>query len=184
MKVIIVLADGFETVEGLTVVDILRRGGVHVTTCSIGDSLMVETAHNVFIKADAFLKDQRTEETDCLVLPGGVPGVRKMEQDALVCSFVKEMNEKQKLVAAICAAPVILGKCGILDQKKATCYPKFEEELIAKEVVTDQMVVTDGNVVTSRSMATSMEFAFSLLSLLTDEENSRKIRESVVFMYR
>lgn len=182
-RVVMTFADGFEMVEALTVVDILRRGGVEILMCSITDDLLLTSAHQVKIQMDGFLKDIDINTVDGIILPGGMPGTTNLANSTLVCDWVKQLNAEKKLVAAICAAPTVLGKCGILADKKATCYPTHEKDLNAREVINSQMVVVDENVVTSRGMATAMEFGFKLLSILTDDETSQKIRESVIFMY-
>lgn len=182
-KVLMPFADGFEMVEALTVVDILRRGGVEITMCSITDKLLITSVHNVNVEMDCKLSEVDINDFDGIILPGGAPGTVNLANSSLVCDCVTKLYKDKKLVAAICAAPIVLGKCGILADKQATCYPNFEKDLKAKELIRDKMVVVDKNVVTSRGMATSMEFGFTLLSMLTDNETSQKIRKSVIFMY-
>lgn len=182
-RVVMTFADGFEMVEALSVVDILRRGGVEIIMCSITDDLLLTSSHQVKIQMDGLLKDIDINSVDGIILPGGMPGTTNLANSTLVCDWVNQLNAEKKLVAAICAAPTVLGKCGILADKTATCYPKNEKDLNARELVRSQMVVVDENVVTSRGMATAMEFGFTLLSILTDDETSQKVRESVIFMY-
>ena len=131
-KVCVFTADGFEEIEGLTVVDLLRRAGADTQMVSISDSLSVKGSHSIEIKADTFFEDVNYGEADLLVLPGGMPGTLHLGGHEGLCSLLKEFHEQGKKVAAICAAPSVLGKLGILKGKKAVCYPGFEEKLEQK----------------------------------------------------
>lgn len=182
-KVIMACANGFEMVEALTVADILRRGNVTIDLCSITDDLYLTSAHHVMIQMDQLLGDLNPDDYDGIILPGGMPGTTYLSESSLVLNTVRKMNEQRKLIAAICAAPTVLGKCGILKERKATCYPSFEDKLFSKELIRDEMVVTDGNIITSRGMATSLEFGFAILAALTSQEQAEKIRESVIYMH-
>ena len=123
------LAEGFEEVEALTVVDILRRTKFEVTTVSISEDLFVTSSHNVVVKADKTIAELETELPDVIFLPGGMPGTLNLGGSEKVINVVKEFNASGKEIAAICAAPSIFGDLGILNGKKAVCYPGFEERL-------------------------------------------------------
>jgi len=182
-KVIMTFADGFEMVEALSVVDILRRGDVTVDMCSITNNLYLKSVHNVEIKMDKLLSEIDIRDYDGIILPGGMPGTTHLRESALVCDFISKMNEQCKLIGAICAAPTVLGACDLLKEKKAACHPAFEDKLLSKELILNKMVVVDGNIITSRGMATSLEFGFAILGILTDDETTKKIKTSVVYMY-
>ena len=181
-RAVILFAEGYETVEALLVVDLLRRGGVEVTMASITEDEFVRSSHGVNVEMDAVLGEVDVLDYDAVILPGGMPGTMNLGVDVAVTGALKQMNRDGKIVAAICAAPSVLGKCGILEGKKATCYPGFEDKLIGAEIV-NKAVVTDGNIITSRGLGTSMEFGFELIKKLISEEKAEEVREQIVFMY-
>ena len=181
-KVGIFLADGCEEIEGLTVVDIVRRAKLEMTTISITDKKEVTSSHNVTFLTDALASEVDFDGFDAIVLPGGMPGTLNLGASDMVNKVIKKFAGEGKIVAAICAAPSVLGKCGILEGKKATCYPGFEDKLTGAEIV-NKAVVTDGNVITSRGLGTSMEFGFELIKKLISEEKAEEVREQIVFMY-
>lgn len=178
MKVAVLLANGFETLEALTVVDILRRGEVECNTFSLeGDE--VTTSHNIKLKADKSIMDEEINSYDFLVLPGGMPGSINLRDDERVIELVKKFNEKNKWICAICAGPIVLGKAGITEGKNVTCYPGFEEELGNCNYKND-MVVVDGNIITGRGPAAVIPFAFEILSKIS-EEKVEKIKKAMLF---
>ncbi len=179
--VYVFLADGFEEIEALTPVDLLRRAGVEVMTSSIyPDRKSVTGARTISVNADITIDDAAVKDGDIIVLPGGMPGtVNLLECDKLM-KMVDEHNAKGGRIAAICAAPAkILGAKGLVSGKKATCYPGLEDLLQGATPVTDS-VVTDGNITTSRGLGTAVDFACELITLLCGSEKAREIRTSVV----
>ncbi|MCI6691433.1 MULTISPECIES: DJ-1 family glyoxalase III [unclassified Clostridium] len=178
MKVAVLLANGFETLEALTVVDILRRGEVECNTFSL-EGNEVTTSHNIKLKADKSIMDEEINSYDFLVLPGGMPGSINLRDDERVIELVKKFNEKNKWVCAICAGPIVLGKAGITEGKNVTCYPGFEEELGNCNYKND-MVVVDGNIITGRGPAAAIPFAFEILSKIS-EEKAEKIKKAMLF---
>lgn len=178
MKVAVLLANGFETLEALTVVDILRRGEVECNTFSL-EGNEVTTSHNIKFKADKSIMDEEINSYDFLVLPGGMPGSINLRDDERVIELVKKFNEKNKWVCAICAGPIVLGKAGITEGKNVTCYPGFEEELGNCNYKND-MVVVDGNIITGRGPAAAIPFAFEILSKIS-EEKAEKIKKAMLF---
>ncbi len=175
------LADGFEEIEALTPVDLLRRAGVDVATVSIyPDRKSVTGARKIPVIADITIDDVDMSKADILFLPGGMPGtVNLLECDRLM-KLVDEQNSKNKRIAAICAAPArILGSKGLVKGRKATCYPGLEEYLEGATPVLDS-VVTDGNITTSRGLGTAVDLACELISLLCGKDRSDEIRKSVV----
>lgn len=175
-RVYVFLADGFEEIEALTPVDLLRRAGVETKTVSIMDGKRVVGSHQIAVEADLTLEEADFESVQVLVLPGGLPGTTNLGACKLLVEKLKQFaaNEEKK-VAAICAAPSVLGENGILQGKKAICYPGWEEKLLGADVQAGAKVVIDGNVITSRGMGTAMDFGLTLVAELTDEETAKKL---------
>ena len=179
--VYVFLADGFEEIEALTPIDLLRRAGVEAQTVSIyPDRKTVTGARKIPVNADETIDKVAVDKDDVIVLPGGMPGtVNLFECDDLM-KMVDDHNGAGGRIAAICAAPAkILGRKGLLKGKKATCYPGLEDLLDGASSVTDS-VVTDGNITTSRGLGTAVDFACELIRLLVDKEKSDTVRASVV----
>lgn len=180
MRACVFLADGFEEIEGLTVVDILRRAGVETRTVSITEQKLVTGSHQIPITADCCIGDTDFSEAELLVLPGGMPGTRYLGACKKLTDLLLKFFREGKKVAAICAAPSVLGGLGILDGKKAACYPGFEDQLKGAEVLFEQ-VVRDGNVTTSRGMGTAIPFALDLVSQLVSEEKAQELKEGIIY---
>lgn len=178
-NVIVFLADGFEEIEGLTVVDLLRRAGITVTTVSIKEEKEVMGAHKIPVLADNTLSQADFETADMLVLPGGMPGTLHLGECKTVTETCVEFFKEGKEVAAICAAPSVLGDLGILQGKRCTCYPGFEDRL--KGIVSTNPVEADGNVTTSRGMGTAIPFALKLIEKLMSAEKAEEIRNSIIY---
>ena len=157
-EVKVFLADGFEEIEGLTVVDLLRRAGIDVKTVSIMGRLEICGAHGIDVKADEIYENADFSDAEMLVLPGGMPGTLHLKEHEGLRAILEKANEDGKKLAAICAAPTVLGGLGFLQGKKAVCYPSMEEGLTGAEVLYDN-VVTDGNITTSRGLGTAIDFA-------------------------
>ena len=179
-KVFVFLADGFEEIEGLTVVDILRRAGVEIHMVSITGETKVTGSHGIEIKCDTCIGQENFSETELFVLPGGMPGTKNLGACKALTELLTASFETGKKLAAICAAPSVLGDLGILKGKKACCYPGFEEHLTGAQVVFDQ-VAQDGNVTTSRGMGTAIPFALSLVSQLVSKEKAQELAQSIIF---
>lgn len=179
-NVMIFLADGFEEVEALTPVDLLRRSGANVRMVSVGDNLTVRGSHNIFINADFCISDVNDSDTDLFILPGGMPGTKNLDSNETVKSIIKKSYEKGKYVSAICAAPSVFGHIGILENKKACCYPGFENELFGADVKFEPVVV-DGNIITGRGMGTAIEFGLKLVEILFGKEKSVEIGKSIIY---
>jgi 4-methyl-5(b-hydroxyethyl)-thiazole monophosphate biosynthesis len=179
-RVCIFLAQGFEEIEGLTVVDLMRRAEIPITMVSIGDSLEVTGAHGIRVTADAYLADMDFSDTEMLVLPGGAPGTCNLNACEPLKALLKDFYEQGRYIAAICAAPMIFGQLGFLKNRKATCYPGFEEYLDGAEHLLDTVVV-DETVITSRGLGTAIDFAAALITLLTDAATAEEITKSVIY---
>lgn len=182
--VYVFLADGFEEIEALAPVDLLRRAGVEVETVSIktGEKV-VNGARGISVNANITIDEVDLTKASMLVLPGGMPGTLNLlacdKLMAMVDEYAKS-GDNNKRVAAICAAPAkLLGARGLLEGKKAICYPGMESELLGA-TVTFEPAVTDGNITTSRGMGTAVEFGLELVKLLCGEEKAKQLRESVV----
>lgn len=178
-KVAVLLANGFETLEALTVVDILRRAEVCCDTFGL-DGLEVTTSHKIKIIADRVLDVNEVNKYDFLVLPGGMPGSTNLRDDKRVISLIKEFNNNGKYVCAICAAPIALGKAEITTGKNITCYPGFEKELGGCNYKED-LVVIDNNIITGKGPAAAIEFAFEILSQI-NLEKVNEIKKGMLFI--
>ncbi len=179
-EVFIFMANGTEEIEALTVVDLLRRAGLSIRTVSVNNAEYITGSHGITIKTDMGIDAVKWESACMLVLPGGMPGTNKLMDCETLCEKLKEFAESEKYVAAICAAPSILGVNGLLEGKKATCYPGFEEKLLGAEYV-EAPVVKDGNIITSRGLGTAIEFAAAIISVVADEETADSILEKIIY---
>ena len=178
-KAAVFLADGFEEVEAMAPIDILRRGGIDVTTVSVMGRREVHGSHGIDVMADALIADTDLDQMDMLVLPGGKLGTQNEEACTALTDKVKEFDAAGKYVAAICAAPTILGHLGIVNGKKATCYGGLEGELKGADTCTDPVVV-DGHIITSRGMGTSVAFGLKLLEIFTDKATADKLSAAIM----
>ncbi|MCD7709442.1 MAG: DJ-1/PfpI family protein [Clostridiales bacterium] len=176
----IFMADGCEEVEGLTVVDIVRRAKLEIEMISITGSREVKSSHGVTFMADHTKDDADFGSYDGIVLPGGMPGTVHLGEDETVGKVIREFASEGKLVAAICAAPSVLGQAGLLNGKRATCHPGFEEKLEGAEFLA-QPVVHDGNIITSRGMGTAIAFALEIVRYFLDDEAAKKICTGLVY---
>jgi len=175
---VVVLADGFEEIEAVTVVDLLRRAEIRVTVLGL-DGMEVRGAHDMWVRADQMFRGF-SEPFDALVLPGGGPGTKKLAASNEVLELVTRTHEEGKLCAAICAAPTVLAKAGILKGKKAVCYPGCEDKL-TDATVSEDAVVVDGNIITSRAAGTAIPFSLELISALVGEEVEENVRSSILY---
>lgn len=180
-RVSCILADGFEEIEGLTVVDLLRRAQIDVNMVSITGKLEVTGSHEIKIIADSLFHEEDFNQTDMIVLPGGMPGTKHLGEYEPLIALLKDFNEKAKYIAAICAAPSVLGMNGLLTDKKAISYPGFYDKLVGA-TIRDEKVVVDGNIITSKGLGTSIDFALALIRILKDEEVSLSIGKSIQYM--
>lgn len=171
------LADGFEEIEALAPVDILRRGGIEVKTVGVSGKT-VTGAHGIAVTADLAAADAVTDGLDGIILPGGMPGTRNLEASETVQRFVDFAAKGGLLIGAICAAPSILGHKGLLNGRRATCFPGFEDTLAGARLI-DEPTVTDGAFVTGRGAGAALEFGFALLAFLNGEESARTLRRSM-----
>ncbi len=176
--VYVFLANGFEEIEALTPIDMLKRAGIEVTSVSINDTVEVVGTHNIKVLADTIIDDINIENIDAVVLPGGLPGADNLRMNKKVNEFIDEANKQNKLVCAICASPRTLGEKGLLVGKKATCFPGFEKYLNGA-ITVDTGCVRDGNIITAKSMGKSIEFSKEIISALKNNDTAEKITQSI-----
>ena len=177
MKAYIFLADGFEETEALCPWDLLLRAGVDVTTVSINDTAAVAGTHGLRVQADITARELGScPDGACVVLPGGMPGASNLDADPAVSRFI-DRAAKTGHVAAICAAPYLLGARGLLDGREATCFPGFEDKLRGARI-SDRRVVTDGNITTARGMGVAFEFGIELIRVLCGKETADRVVRS------
>ncbi len=172
------LANGFEEVEAIAPVDMLRRAGVEVKTVGVtGD--VVSSSHNIKVIPDISLSEVILDESlDAVILPGGLPGATNLEESAEVQKAIDFANEKGKYICAICAAPQILGHKGLLKGKEAIAYPGFEIELEGAKI-SDEYVVVDGNIITAKGAGVATEFGLKIVSALVGEDSAQKIGKAI-----
>lgn len=181
-KVLIPLACGFEEIEAVTLIDILRRGGIEVIVASLDENLLVQGAHKLIIKVDTKLENVSVDSLDMIVLPGGWDGTKALANDQRVQTILKTMDENGKLIGAICAAPYALDKAGVL-KNKFTCYPSVENEIGAKGYVCDRgNCVEDQNIFTSKGPATAMEFALEIVKKSKGEGKYIELKKALLFL--
>ncbi len=173
------LANGFEEVEALCPLDILRRAGLEVTTVAVGGKDTVSGAHGINVQADMPDVMYRDTAPDMIILPGGMPGSTNLDESKIVDTALRVASKKGAYLCAICAAPMVLGKRGYLEGKKAVCYPGFEEHLSGATVPENETVVRDGNIITAKGMGVAFEFGLELVRALKDDETAEKIKNSV-----
>ncbi len=176
------LAEGFEEIEALTVVDYLRRAELEVDMVSITDRLLVKGAHDIQVKADLLLEDLDPAAYELLLLPGGMPGAKHLRDRQELIELLKKHHQKNKLIAAICAAPIVLEKAGLTKTHVGTSYPGFEKELSYREYL-EEIVVVDGNLITSRGPAAAVYFALKLIELLSDKSRADDIAEGLLIPF-
>lgn len=179
-KVIVFLADGFEEIEGLTVVDLLRRAGVEVTTVSITGAYTIHGAHKIDVQADKLFEEMSYEEQDMAVLPGGMPGTLNLGAHEGLKAVLETFYQAEKYMAAICAAPSVFGQYGFLKGRKATSYPGFEEKLEGAVYVEDAVAVSDF-VITSRGLGTAIDFSLALIEKLVGAEKAEEISKAIIY---
>jgi 4-methyl-5(b-hydroxyethyl)-thiazole monophosphate biosynthesis len=182
-KVLVPLAKGFEEIEAVSIIDVLRRAEIDVVVAALSDEMLVQGANGITIKVDAKVADFSADELDMVVLPGGWDGTHALADDANVQKLLQDMDAKGKNIGAICAAPFALSKAGVL-KENYTCYPSVEEQIREEGYQGDKsMVVEDANVMTSRGPATALCFALEIVKKLEGEEKYNTLREGLLATY-
>lgn len=179
-KLGIFFADGCEEIEGLSVVDICRRADLEIVTISVMRRKEVTGSHKIVFRTDKLFEDVDFSALDGVILPGGMPGTIHLRDHEGVSRIIQEFAMQGKLVAAICAAPSILGEAGLLKGKKAACHPGFEEKLIGADVTYDNVAI-DGNIITSRGMATAVDFGLAIVGRFKGEDVLADVKSHMVY---
>ncbi|MBQ0072916.1 MAG: DJ-1/PfpI family protein [Prevotella sp.] len=179
-KVYEFIANGSEEIEALTVVDVLRRAGIDIKTVSITGTEEVELSHGVKMKCDTTIEAADLSDADMLLLPGGLPGATNLNEHEGVRQAMLRQYQSGKKVGAICAAPLVLGSLGILQGKKATCYPGFEDQMTGAEY-TKEIYTIDGNVITGEGPAATLPYSYAILEMLGEKTAAENLREGMMF---
>lgn len=179
-QVLVPLVDGCEELEAVTIIDLLRRGGIQVVTAGV-ESLQIMASRGTQLLADVFLDDVAGQSFDMVVLPGGQPGTDNLNNDPLVHDILLRHADNGHAIAAICAAPLVLAEAGLLHNKKISCYPGTLDHAAWPNItITDQAVTIDGNIITSRGPGTAMDFALTLITQLQGETVSEQVAQALV----
>lgn len=178
-KALVLLAPGFEEIEAVTIIDILRRAQIKVLVTGLERDL-VKGSHHISIQPDAFYKDINAAEFDMLILPGGQPGSTNLKNNPNVLKWIQDGFNNQQALAAICAAPTVFHAAGITDQLKLTSYPS-EEMVFDKSIYLTDTVVKDGSVITSRGVGTAIDFALALVEQLSGPQTAAEIKEKILY---
>jgi len=179
-EALILLAEGFEEIEAITIIDVLRRAGVQLIIAGV-EGKIISGAHGLKVEAELILSDY-TNIPDVVILPGGLPGADNLKASSEVNNMIKKVYEDKKIVAAICASPaVVLSPLGVLDGKKATCYPGFEDNFSDSIERSEEAVVIDENIITSRGPGTAFEFALTLVKQLVDIKTAVSLRQGMLY---
>ncbi len=177
-RVAVILADGFEEVEAIAVVDVLRRAGIDTVIAGLHEG-PVASARSVKVVPDAPIDTVKAEDFDMIVLPGGQPGSDNLNADPRVKELIRSFSRKGKLTGAICAAPYVLANAGVLQGKRATSYPSYKERL-GNAVYEEKAVVIDGNVLTSRGAGTALSFGLAIVEKLISKDKAEKIKDAML----
>ena len=179
-KVSVILADGFEEIEALTAVDLLRRAQIYVDTVSITEEYTVHGAHGINVQTEDLFEEVNFVESDMIVLPGGMPGTLNLDAHSGVRRVVKDFFEEGKYIGAICAGPTVLANLGLLKGKRITCHPTVEQD-IQGAVITKVPVTVDNNVITGRGAGAAVDFALKLIEVLAGSEKAKEIGETIAY---
>lgn len=179
-KTAIFIAEGFEEIEALTVVDLLRRAKIDIRMISVSDSLSVTGSHGITVLCDAFFNTVDFAELEMIILPGGLPGTTNLEAFGPLMEQIREFDRTGKYISAICAAPGILGRMGILKGRKACSYPTTEDQLFGAEVQHTQTALSD-HILTSRGMGTAIAFGLAIVARLQGQESADKLGAAIVY---
>ncbi|MEL7586044.1 MAG: DJ-1 family glyoxalase III [Prolixibacteraceae bacterium] len=173
------LVTGFEEIEAITIIDVLRRAGINVIVASMTQDYLVNGAHEIPVKADRLFTEVDYHLVDMMILPGGMPGAANLDTHQGLKSRILDFHSKGKPIGAICAAPMVLGHMGLLEGRNAVCYPGFEKELKGAKV-DDKPAVIDGNLITGRGVGAALNFSLEIVGMLENKEKAGKLAESLL----
>ena len=177
MKIIVPLAEGFEEIEAVTIIDVLRRAGLDTTGAGIGES-PVRGSHAIALSADEPIQGLDPADFAAIVLPGGMPGSENLRRSETVISFIRNIHQRGGVVAALCAAPLVLGYAGVLEGRRATCYPGFEDTMKGA-TPTGAPVEVDGTIITGRGPGCAIPFALALVETLAGKTMMKELRDAM-----
>jgi 4-methyl-5(b-hydroxyethyl)-thiazole monophosphate biosynthesis len=180
MEAAIFLATGFEEMEAVATADVLRRAGVKIDMVSITEDVCVEGAHGISVWVDLVFEEFSPERYDILILPGGMPGTSNLDASPAIKDILRTHSEQGKPLAAICAAPSVLGGMGLLEGRKATCYPGYEDKLKGATVTTDAVVV-DGNIITGRGPGKAVDFGLAIVERFFGKDKAKEVAEGLLY---
>lgn len=178
-KIAVHLAEGFEEIEAITIIDVLRRAEIDVTVISVTGKKEVTGSHQISVTADKLFDEVDYSAIEMIVLPGGMPGAKNLKGHEGLRKQILDFHQNGKPLGAICAAPIVLGDLGILKNKKATCFPGFEDELEGADV-TGESVEQAGNVVTGKGAGVAIQFALKIVEMLKGKDVAEKLSEKMV----
>jgi len=173
------LAEGFEEVEAVTIIDVLRRAGLSVISVSVTGNRMVKGSHDIEIKSDLLFEEVDFKSGEMIILPGGMPGAKNLNEHKGLKQQIIEYQKSGKYLAAICAAPIVFGNLGILQGKKVVCYPGYETHLLGAEILTKPYVV-DNNIITGRGVGAALQFSLEIVRILIGEEHALQLRRAML----
>lgn len=179
-QVCVFFAEGYEEIEALTVVDLLRRAGIDTTTVSITGQKLVTGSHRIPVMMDQLFEEMDFENADMLVLPGGMPGTKNLEAHQALMTLLDAFYEKGKYIAAICAAPSILGHRGMLEGKRACSFPEYESHLSGAQVSQNPVEISE-HVITSRGMGCAVDFGLALVKVFKGQEAAEALADKIVY---
>jgi len=173
------LAEGFEEIEAVTIIDVLRRAGLNVISVSVTGNRMVKGSHNIEMKADILFDEVDFTSGEMIILPGGMPGSKNLNEHAGLKRQILEYQKTGKYLAAICAAPIVFGNLGILNGKRAVCYPGYEAHLTGADVQSNSYIV-DNNIITGRGVGAALNFSLEIVRILVGEERALQLRKAML----
>jgi 4-methyl-5(b-hydroxyethyl)-thiazole monophosphate biosynthesis len=173
------LAEGFEEIEAVTIIDVLRRAGLNVISVSVTGNRMVKGSHNIEMKADLLFDEVDFTSGEMIILPGGMPGSKNLNEHAGLKRQILEYQKTGKYLAAICAAPIVFGNLGILNGKRAVCYPGYEAHLTGADVQSNSYIV-DNNIITGRGVGAALNFSLEIVRILVGEERALQLRKAML----
>ncbi len=178
-KIAIYLANGFEEIEAVNIIDVLRRAELDVTIVSVTENHEVTGSHGIKLIADQLFKEINYDQIDMIILPGGMPGAKNLNEHPGLREQILNFYENNKMLGAICAAPLVFGNLGILKNRKATCYPGFENQLHGA-IVTSEFVEVSGNIVTGKGAGVAIDFALKIVEVFKDNEFATRLAQKMI----